>query len=219
LNQQHFLPRGISSIVSKTLFWPTLPITFARRLGKWTTQVDDTVIMGGAPIGWLGIPKKLQKQYGVRSVINLCEEYKGPAKQYKRLGIRELRLPTTDHFEPSVEDMKTAVEFIKQHHDNKEEMGKVYVHCRAGHGRAAAIVYGWLMSKEDDVDTIDMERLNAHLCKLRDVRKKLYLQPNINQFHSWLKLRGKPKQDDDNVDVVVDNDDESNHVTGDRGAE
>lgn len=194
LNQQHMLPRGLSSVVSKTLFWPTLPITFSKRLGKWTTQVDDTVIMGGAPIGWLNVPKKLQEQYGVKSVINLCEEYKGPTKQYRKLGIRELHLPTTDHFEPSVQDMKTAVEFIRQHHDNKEDMGRVYVHCRAGHGRSAAVVYAWLMSKADDVDSIDLEKLNEDLCKLRDVRKTLYRQPNIHEFRSWLKLTGKPKQ-------------------------
>lgn len=41
----------------------------------------------------------------VRGVINLCEEYKGPLKKYKNIGIEELHLPTTDHFEPSVEDL------------------------------------------------------------------------------------------------------------------
>mmetsp|Transcript_5284 Transcript_5284/g.10078 ORF Transcript_5284/g.10078 Transcript_5284/m.10078 type:complete len:366 (+) Transcript_5284:120-1217(+) len=194
LNQQHMLPRGLSSVVSKTLFWPTLPITVSKRLGKWSTQVDDTVIMGGAPIGWLNVPKKLHDKYGVRSVINLCEEYKGPTKQYQKLGIRELCLPTTDHFEPSVEDLKTAVEFIRQHHENKEDMGRVYVHCRAGHGRSAAVVYAWLMSKAEDVDSLDMEKLNEDLCKLRDVRKTLYQQPNVNEFRSWLKLIGKPKE-------------------------
>lgn len=209
LNQQHMLPRGLSSIVSKTLFWPTLPITVSRRLGKWTTQVDDTVIMGGAPIGWLNVPKKLHEEYGVTSVINLCEEYKGPTKQYQKLGIKELRLPTTDHFEPSVEDMKTAVDFIQQHHKS-EGMGKVYVHCRAGHGRSAAVVFAWLMSKADDIDSLDLEKLNAELCKLRDVRKALYKQPNVNEFRSWLRLKGKPKQEDpdlaveDHHDVTVE---------------
>ncbi len=41
----------------------------------------------------------------VRGVINLCEEYKGPLRKYKDIGIEELYLPTTDHFEPSVEDL------------------------------------------------------------------------------------------------------------------
>ena len=43
LNQQHLLPYNLSKIVSKVLFWPTLPITIFRRLGKWETVIDDTV--------------------------------------------------------------------------------------------------------------------------------------------------------------------------------
>jgi hypothetical protein len=65
LNQKHVLPRPLSAIVSKTLFWPSLPITVSRRIGKWTTRIDDTVIIGGAPFGFLNYPDKLYKDYGV----------------------------------------------------------------------------------------------------------------------------------------------------------
>ena len=65
LNQKHMLPRPLSAVVSKTLFWPTLPITVGRRLGRWHTVVDDTVIMGGAPIGFARLPESLKEQYGV----------------------------------------------------------------------------------------------------------------------------------------------------------
>lgn len=41
----------------------------------------------------------------MRGVINLCEEYGGPLKKYKELGMEQLHLPTTDHFEPTVEDL------------------------------------------------------------------------------------------------------------------
>jgi hypothetical protein len=66
LNQQHLLPRPLSAMVSKTLFWPTLPITASRRIGKWVTRMDDTVVMGGAPFGFLHYPKKLYRDYRVR---------------------------------------------------------------------------------------------------------------------------------------------------------
>lgn len=66
LNQQHMLPRGLSSIVSKALFWPTLPITAVKRIGAWYTTIDDTVILGGAPFGFLKIPEELYREYGVR---------------------------------------------------------------------------------------------------------------------------------------------------------
>jgi hypothetical protein len=65
LNQKHFLPRPLSRIVSRALFWPTLPITVMKRLGNWYTVIDDTVIMGGAPFGFAKLPEKLHEQYGV----------------------------------------------------------------------------------------------------------------------------------------------------------
>jgi len=85
LNQIHLLPHSLSAIVSKTLFWPTLPITLSRRIGKWSnTIIDDVVMMGGAPVGFLNIPEKLSKEYGVKGVINMCAEYKGPIQKYKK---------------------------------------------------------------------------------------------------------------------------------------
>lgn len=65
LNQKHLLPRPISSVVSKLLFWPTLPITVCKRIGNWITPVDDTVVLGGAPFGFAGIPEELYSKYDV----------------------------------------------------------------------------------------------------------------------------------------------------------
>lgn len=36
----------------------------------------------------------------------MCKEYQGPDKHYRRLGIKHLRLPTVDHFEPTVTDLE-----------------------------------------------------------------------------------------------------------------
>ena len=66
LNQKHMLPMPLGRVVSKALFWPTLPITVSRRIGSWSnTVVDDTVVMGGAPFGFCNIPEKLYREYGV----------------------------------------------------------------------------------------------------------------------------------------------------------
>jgi hypothetical protein len=65
LNQNHLLPRPLSAVVSKALFWPTMPITVGRRIGVWTTVIDDTVVMGGAPFGFARLPEKLYEDYGV----------------------------------------------------------------------------------------------------------------------------------------------------------
>lgn len=128
LNQQHMLPKSLSSIVSKALFWPTLPITVLRRIGKWETLIDDSVVLGGAPF-LPTMPKMLYEEYDVRGVVNMCDEYRGPVALYDRLGMKHIRLRTVDHFEPTFEQLQEAVAFI-QHY--KAEGTRVYVHCRAG---------------------------------------------------------------------------------------
>ena len=186
LNQKHLLPKHLSGFVSKTLFWPTLPITVSRRIGKWTTDIDDAVVIGGAPLGFIGMPERLHDDRGVRGVINMCDEYRGPTKQYDRLGMNELWLRTVDHFEPSVSDLKKAVKFIEK---TREEGGRVYVHCRAGHGRSAAAVFAWLIYKDPDRE--DLEPLNEWLSSKRNVRKTLWKQPNIKKFQSWAISRNQ----------------------------
>jgi len=198
LNQAHVLPPRLSSVVSKVLFWPTLPITASRRIGKWVTPVptsldwhdnnsdDYNVIIGGVPISILNMPQVLHRDYGVRGVINMCKEYRGPIKAYHKLGIEQLHLPTIDHTEPSLQDMKKACAFIKDYASKGK--GNVYVHCKAGHGRSAAIVFAWLISNYDDPENIDLKQLNDNLVQVRDVRSELWKQPNVNSFREWLAL-------------------------------
>mmetsp|Transcript_5539 Transcript_5539/g.11478 ORF Transcript_5539/g.11478 Transcript_5539/m.11478 type:complete len:432 (+) Transcript_5539:93-1388(+) len=194
LNQKHMLPKPMGIWVSKLLFWPTLPITLSRRIGKWTTVVDETVVIGGAPFGFMGYPERLAEKFGVKGVVNMCDEYHGPVSSYRKLGIEHLRLPTVDHFEPSVDDLKRAVSFIQKH---ESQGSKVYVHCRAGHGRSAAAVFAWLLYKEPLADPMD---LNEKLCAMRDVRKNLWKQPNINTFRVWLQNGGMMDESDSDVD-------------------
>jgi atypical dual specificity phosphatase len=117
--------------------------------------------------------------------VNLCEEYKGPIRKYQALGMTQLYLPTPDHFEPSVEDLQKAVRFIQKF--EQEGAGRVYVHCRAGHGRSAAVVLAWLLSKQDPTTGGNRKELNEQLCKLRNVRKTLWKQENIKRFHEQLQ--------------------------------
>ena len=187
LNQSHLLPKPLAAVVSKILFYPTLPITASKRIGKWISKIDDTVVMGGAPLTlFFNYPQKLKDEYGVKGVINMCEEWKGPTRQYKKLGIEELYLPTIDHFEPSQEDMISAISFIKRH---EAQGNKVYVHCRAGHGRSGAVVLAWMMHKNYPTIT-DSEKLNAELRSIRKVRKNLWKQPNVSAIHDRI-IRNK----------------------------
>jgi atypical dual specificity phosphatase len=202
LNQNHCLPRPLSGWVSRVLFYPTLPITVLRRVGtSWETVIDDTVLLGGVPL-W-GRLQALHRDHDVRAVVNLCQEYAGPSLEfYRRVGIdRVLYLPTTDHFEPSITDLERAVSFIA---DCQAQNQRVYVHCRAGHGRSAAIVLCWLWfqqhqhrQQQESIKATSplqqLQQLNHELCRLRLVRRTLWKQPNIQQY--CLNRRGDTSED------------------------
>lgn len=49
--------------------------------------------MGVAPFALLGHPKALCSE-GVRGVVNLCDEYRGPTEEYSNLGMKQLYIPT-----------------------------------------------------------------------------------------------------------------------------
>ena len=85
-----------------------------------------------------------------------------------------------DHFEPSLESLEAAVKFIQEHKSRGE---KVYVHCKAGHGRAASIALCWMMTENPAASASDV---NALLRSKRKVRSTLYKQKNICQFFDKL---------------------------------
>jgi atypical dual specificity phosphatase len=114
-----------------------------------------------------------------------------------------LRLPTTDHFEPSVADLQRTVDFIRKY----EATGsRVYVHCRAGHGRSAAAVLAWLLEKSPDAG---LKELNEYLCSLRNVRSTLWKQPNIREFHSIMRKTKQPPADESAGDQPLIDDEPS----------
>lgn len=117
----------------------------------------------------------------IGAVVNMCDEYPGPISKYRKLDIDHIRFRTVDHFEPTLDDLKDAVIFLLQN----EKIGKrVYVHCRAGHGRSGAVALAWLMYKNP---LTDPQTLNRELCHKRNVRKSLYRQDNIIALHDWFK--------------------------------
>jgi len=134
----------------------------------------------------------------------MCDEFRGPIHHYEKLGISHLWLRTVDHFEPSFQHLKSAVQFIDQNH----AMGtRVYVHCRAGHGRSAAVALAWLLYNNPHADA---KTLNRHLVSLRNVRSYLWRQPNIQKFQTWLHHYNQDQQstysdrdyDDNNDDAI-----------------
>ncbi len=86
--------------------------------------------------------KRLLKR-GITAIVNMREEeYSDKDKGIG--GQRHLHLPTIDHTPPSIEDLMRGVSFITR--EIEEYRGKVYIHCRAGCGRAPSMAAAYLIS-------------------------------------------------------------------------
>eukprot|EP00752_Nemacystus_decipiens_P012239 g10848.t1 len=180
LFQLQLLPKAWGPWVSKIYFWPTLPFTMIRAFDNYWTKMDSTVLLGAAPVGFLGHVDALHEK-GVVGVINMCGEYRGPLEDYRRLGIEQLWLPTVDHEEPELADYERGVAFIRKWHNKG---GKVLVHCKAGHGRSSAIVMAWLLASNRNTTPREVQE---QMLSKRRVRKYLYKQLNLRLFYRGLQ--------------------------------
>ena len=185
LFQKHLLPHYLGKWVGRLYFRPCLLCSIYGNKktfkGKWWAYVDDTmppVLIGQAPL----FHSQLREldELGVNAIVNLCDEYKGPASEYRKRDISLLWLKTVDHLEPTVEAMRTACSFIEHH---RKRGSGVYIHCKSGRGRSAAIAMAWLLQ----VKRMKPLEANRHLLKVRKVRNKLFLQKNVVQFYDELR--------------------------------
>ncbi len=118
---------------------------------------------------FLDHPKKLFSDHGVRGVVNMCAEYSGPIDAYAKLDMKQLRLPTVDHYESTLDQMIEGVQFIEKFKAKKE---KVYIHCKAGHGRAAAMALCWLIHENKDMSprvSVNISTKNTDLSHISSV--------------------------------------------------
>lgn len=102
--------------------------------GVMVTDINVNLCMGGRP---LAVHVPMLESHGVRLVVNMTEECIGPARAYEKAGIKEVRLPTTDTFPPSLEDLRLGCALVQEHWDAGG--GRVYVHCKGGRGRASCM--------------------------------------------------------------------------------
>ncbi len=155
-----------------TLAWDILLYYFLHN-HHWWDYIDEHVLIGGIPFShYLSL-----ESLGIRSTVNMCEEWTSPIEKYKAKGIVCLNLPTFDYCIPSCCDLRRGVQFI----DDQIANGRiVYVHCKAGRGRSAALVFCWLIHSKN----MSPEEAQAYLLGRRGhVRKFLYRHPTIRQFY------------------------------------
>jgi atypical dual specificity phosphatase len=172
----------LKRIKARLVFYPTL--LWNMLLGRWLPvrnwwdRVDETIIVGAMPME-SDVPRLAAA--GVVAVVNTCDEYVGPENAYKRLGIRQLRVPTVDFTHPSLESVSKAVDFIEQ---ETAGGGTVYVHCKAGRARSATVALCWLLQHR----AMTPEQAQALLLEKRPhINRHIFARPVVQEFYRRLK--------------------------------
>lgn len=135
----------LKQLAIRASFYPSVAINFLLcRLGIWAPWhwVDEHVLLGAIPTR--GDIRRLH-ELGIQSIVNMCEEFAGHEAEMAGLNIRQLRLPTLDYHFPSEAHLLSGLAFIR------EEVAagrKVYVHCKAGRGRAATMALCHVMATQ-----------------------------------------------------------------------
>jgi len=172
-----FCPRPIMAVIGMILFWPTLWWNdLLKSKGKskpgepprnWYDRVQPQIICGALPRAGL-VPKL--KEEGVTHVVNMVAEYSGPSKEYEKAGITQERFPVIDFTPPSLEIIEAASEYVHQVVSNG---GTVYVHCKAGRGRAASVCMAYLIRYQNMRASEAQQQLQAkrpHILHVLDKR-------------------------------------------------
>lgn len=127
-------------------------------------SVHEHLIIGALPLDEADV--RLLAALGVSRVLNLVEdaEYERGARRrverlLERAGIQELRLSTEDHGALSPELLELGTSQIN---DWLDEGQIVYLHCRAGWQRSAAVAAGVIALREgSDLDAA-LARVRRH---------------------------------------------------------
>ena len=109
-------------------------------------------------------------------MINCCDEFSGHPAEYGRYRIRELRLPTMDYCSPTAQQIENGLDFIRK----QPPGGTLYVHCKAGRGRAGTMTMAYLM-QEKRMSPLEAQRtLQA---ARPHVSPKLWKRPTVREMH------------------------------------
>jgi len=168
--------------MARLLYWPTF--TWNYLLGRvfhlrhWWDKVDDGLWLGAVPLR--GDAQKFKK-LGITGVINLCDEYAGPLREYQQEQIEQLHLPTVDFHPPTKDMIERGVDFIRQH---LAKGGAVYVHCKAGRARSATVVLCYLVAMRN----MSPEAAQKHLLERRPhINPQIYERKVVQEFVADMK--------------------------------
>lgn len=128
---------------ARLFYWPSIGVhrlmCLARIWRRWD-WINESLLLGGAPTRR---EARALADAGISAAVCLCEPYEMGRSAIEAAGIECLTLPVIDYTRPGADAITRGAAFIGE---RIEAGGKVFVFCKAGRVRSAAVMMGYLMT-------------------------------------------------------------------------
>ena len=157
------LPLSTRLLMAPVLLGQELSLRHYRRHGHAWDEAAPRLLMGRIP----GRDEaEALLEHGVTAVLDLTAEF---SEAESLRGSNYCNLPILDLTAPTPEQLRHAVDFIREH----AATGKVYVHCKIGYSRTAAVVGAYLLASGIARDADDAMQ------RMRSARSPLVIRPEV----------------------------------------
>jgi membrane-associated phospholipid phosphatase len=174
------VPIFSSIILGPVLVGQRLSLAYYRSKSNASDALTDRVWIGRKLSG--GEARQAVEQ-GVAAVLDLSGEF-SEAGAFR--GVDYCQLSVMDLTAPTAEQLDRAVDFIRTH----VESGVVYVHCKAGYSRTAAVAGAYLL------DSGKARSADEAVQMLRDCRRGIVVRPEatkaIRDYEHRIHVGGQP---------------------------
>ena len=138
-----------------------LPIVFYKwitNFGKssfdYSNITDNIIISGEYTSNDIFVIQKLN----VKCVIDMRSESIFDQSLFESIGIKYFNIPVDNYFAPELEQIDTAIEYIKS---NISDENNILIHCKEGVGRSSLIIIAYLVTTGLDLFE-SMEIVKSH---------------------------------------------------------
>ena len=160
------IPRTAKLIHAPVLFGQWLSLLYYRRQCRAWDKVTEKLWIGRV---LTNREAKVAVEEGVTAVLDLTAEF-SEAKPF--FGVDYCNVPILDLTAPTVEQLEKATEFIRR----ASQVGVVYVHCKVGYSRSAAVVGEYLLSEGLCKNVEEVVKL------LRGIRPTIVIRPEVREL-------------------------------------
>lgn len=163
--QQGRLPRGTRMLLAPVVAGQYLSWLYYKRHCAPSSAVSPNVWIGR----WLTDAEAEDAiRQGVTAVVDLCDAF---CEAAPFLDIDHLQLPVLDLTAPTQAQLLDAVDFI----ESRSATGVVYVHCKIGYSRSAAVVAAWLLESGRAASAAEA------IAHLRAIRPTIVIRPEAQR--------------------------------------